>query len=437
MGPRLPSWFSCPPCPGSRRRAANDRPRRILALLAIPLLALNLRSAITSIAPVLAQIQQQLHMSDTQASVLGALPPIVFGLSGIATPTVIRRLGTDRAAVLAMVLATLGTAVRALSPGAIFFFLPQLVALVGMGMGNVLLPPLVKRYFPDRIGALTVLYGIVLQLGTALPAFVAVPLADAGGLRTSLGAWAGLSLLALWPWVMLSTGRSSAEPDHAGPGCKGYAVAPAAGTRIAIRVLLRNRVAWGATFLMGMTSLNTYPIFTWLPQILTDAGVSRGVAGSLLGLYSLMSLPLALTIPWIAVKLRNPLVVVIAGLACYLVGYAGLALAPARAPVLWTLLCGLAATGFPLALALANLRTRTHEGAVALSGFMQGLGYLLAATGPLVTGLLHTLTGDKAYAVFADTETELAGSLPVAQESVADHLEQKPKSLARTVLSLR
>ncbi|TWP38850.1 MFS transporter [Leekyejoonella antrihumi] len=366
---------------------------RVLALLAIPLLALNLRSAITSIAPVLAPIQQQLHMSNTQASVLGALPPVIFGLAGIATPTVIRRLGADRAAALAMVLATLGMVVRALSPGAVFFFLPQFVALVGMGMGNVLLPPLVKRYFPDRIGALTVLYGIFLQLGTALPAFLAVPIADAGGWRTSLGGWAGLSLLAGWPWVLLSTGGSRSAHQDADADPSGYAVAAATGTRIAVRALLRNRLAWGATLLIGMTSLNTYPIFTWLPQILTDAGISRGDAGSLLGLYSLMSLPLALTIPWIAVKLRNPLVLVIAGLSCYLVGYAGLALAPSRAPLLWTVLCGLAATGFPLALALANLRTLTHEGAVALSGFMQGFGYLLAAAGPLVTGLLHSLTG--------------------------------------------
>ena len=362
------------------------RTRRVIALLAIPLLALNLRSAITSIAPVLVQIQQQLHLSDTQASVLGALPPVIFGLAGICTPFVIRRLGTDRSAVLAMLLATCGLAVRALSPDAYFFFVPQLVALVGMGMGNVLLPPLVKRHFPDRIGSLTVLYGIMLQLGTALPAFLAVPLDDAGGWRTSLGAWAGLSLIALWPWVMLSTGSTPTQPEP-------YAVAPATARRVPLSALLHNRVAWGATLLIGMTSLNTYPIITWLPQILTDAGVSRGVAGSLLGLYSLMSLPLALTIPWISVKLRNPLVVVLAGLACYLTGYAGLALAPSRAPLLWTVLTGLAATGFPLALALANLRTLTHDGAVALSGFMQGFGYLLASTGPLITGLLHSLTG--------------------------------------------
>src|SRR5699024_8311138 len=77
---------------------------------------------------------------------------------------------------------------------------------------------------------------------------------------------------------------------------------------------------------------------------------------------------------------------------CYVVAYGGLALAPSSAPALWTITCGLAATGFPLALALVNLRTLTHDGAVALSGFMQGFGYLFAATGPLVVGLLHSLT---------------------------------------------
>lgn len=354
---------------------------RLLALLAIALLALNLRSAITSVAPVLGELARGLGLTGVEASVLGALPPVVFGVGGIATPAVIRRLGADRSAVLAMALATTGTLARAFSPGVPSFLTAQVVALVGMGMGNVLLPPLVKRHFPGHIGPLTALYGICLQLGTAVPAFVAVPLADAAGWRTSLGAWSALSLMAVVPWLLL--GRQG-RLEHG---------EPAAPSTIPLRALLRSRLAWGAVLLMGTTSLNTYPVFTWLPRILADAGVDRTVAGSLLGVYSLMSLPLAFGVPWLAVRLRNPFPVVVAGLACYVCGYAGLALAPARAPLLWTVLVGLAAVGFPLALCLVNLRTLSHDGAVALSGFMQGVGYLLASTGPLATGILHSLTG--------------------------------------------
>lgn len=354
---------------------------RLLALAAIVLLALNLRSAITSIAPVLADLTHELGLSAAQASILGALAPVLFGVTGVSTPTVVRRLGTERAAVLAMALATVGSLARALSPGALAFFAAQVVALTGMGMGNVLLPPLVKRHFPHRIGALTAVYGICLQLGTALPAFTAVPLADTAGWRSSLGAWSACSLVAVIPWLVVS--RRQGDP----------ATTTTAGPHIRLAALLRSRVAWGAALLMGMTSLNTYCIFAWLPTILIDSGVHRGRAGILLGIYSLMSLPLAFGVPRIAVRLRNPMPLVLAGVAAYVGGYAGLALAPGRAPLLWTVLVGLAAVGFPLALCLVNLRTLTQQGAVALSGFMQGVGYLLASTGPLLTGFLHSLTG--------------------------------------------
>jgi CP family cyanate transporter-like MFS transporter len=345
------------------------------------LLALNLRSAITSIAPLLSELTRELDLTAAQASALGALAPILFGLTGMGTPQVVRRLGTERTALLAMSLVTAGGVARAVAPSTVAFFSGQVVALAGMGMGNVLLPPLVKRHFPQRLGAVTALYGICLQVGTALPAFAAVPLSEVAGWRGSVGAWSACSLVAAIPWVAVSRRRVAAVTE----------ATPA--PHHAMAALLRSRVAWGAAVLMGMTSLNTYCVFGWLPTILGDAGVQPERAGTLLGIYSLMSLPLAFAIPKIAVRVRNPLPLVLLGLAAYVSAYAGLALAPGQAPLVWTVLLGLAAVGFPLSLCLATLRTRTEQGAVALSGFMQGVGYLLASTGPLVTGALRSLTG--------------------------------------------
>jgi CP family cyanate transporter-like MFS transporter len=229
---------------------------------------------------------------------------------------------------------------------------------------------------------LTALYGIGLQLGTAPPALAVVPVADRLGWRVGLGIWAGFALVAMLPWLCLAgTTREPRVP------------AEAPSTAVPLSALLRSRVAWGGAVLLDTTSLNTYSVYAWLPTVLTDAGTSRAGAGSLLGLYALMSIPLALTVPWAAARLRNPFVVSVIGVACYLAGYGGLVLAPERAPLLWTVLVGVAATGFPLALCLVALRTLTSAGAIALSGFVQGVGYLIAASGPIVTGLLHGSTG--------------------------------------------
>lgn len=362
-------------------------------MTAIVLLALNLRSAVTSVGPLLTEVDAYLRLGGLAVSLLGGLPPVLFGVAGLATPRVVRRVGHERAAAAAMALATLGLATRAIAPGAGAFFACQLIALVGMGMGNVLLPPLVKRHFPNRVGLLTALYGIGLQLGTALPALAVVPLADQLGWRAGVGVWAGFALLAMLPWLRLA-GATSEGRASVGTATSG-ARAPAAPRDLALPLaaLLRSPVAWGGALLLGTTSLNTYSAYAWLPTILIEAGVSRAGAGSLLGLYALMSIPLALTVPWAAARMRNPFVVSALGLVCYLAGYAGLATVPERAPLLWTVLLGVAATGFPLALCLVALRTLTGRGAVALSGFVQGVGYLIAATGPIVTGLLHGATG--------------------------------------------
>jgi CP family cyanate transporter-like MFS transporter len=133
-------------------------------------------------------------------------------------------------------------------------------------------------------------------------------------------------------------------------------------------------------------------MFAWLPELLHDAGSDPVQSGALLSLYSAMGIPAGLLVPVLASRMRHVGMLVYVGVAFFIVGYLGLLLWPAQAPWLWVLLAGLGPLLFPLCLVLINLRTRTHEGAVALSGFTQGLGYVLGALGPLVVGLLHELT---------------------------------------------
>ena len=162
---------------------------RSLVLAGIVLSAFNLRTAVTSLTPLLEQLGAAFDFSSTMAGVFGMLPTAAFALFGVLTPRIARLIGLERTALLAMLLAATGLFSRAAagSTGALLF--TSIIALAGMGIGNIVLPPLVKRYFADRVGTVSTLYITVLQLGTILPALIAVPLAVAAGWRVSLGSW--------------------------------------------------------------------------------------------------------------------------------------------------------------------------------------------------------------------------------------------------------
>jgi CP family cyanate transporter-like MFS transporter len=135
-------------------------------------------------------------------------------------------------------------------------------------------------------------------------------------------------------------------------------------------------------------------MFAWLPAILIDtAGVDAATAGSLLALFSFMGLPVALVVPLLVARLRRTTPFYALAVATGLAGVAGLLFAPGTATALWVVLIGLPPLMFPMVLVLFGLRTRSHETAVALSGFVQSLGYALAALAPLTIGVAHEITG--------------------------------------------
>jgi len=369
---------------------------RALVLAGIVLSALNLRTAVTSITPLLDELGGVFGFGATMAGVLGMLPSAAFAVFGVATPAIAHRVGLERTALLSMALAALGLVLRSLAGGTGGLLFGSIVALAGMGMGNVVLPPLVKRYFADRVGTLSTLYITVLQLGTILPALVAVPVAAAVGWRISMGAWALVAVAAALPWIGVLWIERRKTSDLA--RCRAAAVAagdeapelaaPAPRGRV-----WRTSLGWGMALMFGMTSLAVYSMFTWLPKILTEAGATPAFGGTMLALYSALGLAGAVTIPALAVRVPNPFPLVLACAACHFAGFAGLLWAPMAAPLLWVPLVGLGPSTFPLALTLINLRTRTPAGSASLSGFMQGVGYAVACLGPLLFGVLHEATG--------------------------------------------
>ncbi|MEU8740243.1 MFS transporter [Streptomyces halstedii] len=376
--------------PGTGGTAAPGPSPWVLRLVALGLVlaALNLRPAITSLGPLMKEVRDGLHMSGSVAGLLTSVPPFCFALFGFMAPRLARRFGPGAVVCTGMAAIAAGLLLRPFVGGTAGFLAASALALMGIAVSNILMPVIVKRWFPDRVGTMTGLYSMALALGTAFAAALTVPMTNAlgGSWKTGLAVWAVPALIAVVPWVALVRDRGgSAERHEAKP-------AAAPGPAPALRIT-RSRTSWALACFFGLQATAAYITMGWMPQIFRDAGVSAGTAGVLLAVIMAMGVPLAFVIPRVATRLRTqgPIVLVLGGSG--LVGYAGLYLAPAGGAWIWALLLGVANCAFPLALTMIGMRSRTGAGVVRLSAFAQSVGYLLSIPGPLLVGVLYQHSG--------------------------------------------
>ncbi|WP_168734848.1 MFS transporter [Deinococcus sp. KSM4-11] len=361
---------------------AESRFRRALPpsllVLGVVLVAVNLRPAIAGFGPLLPQIQADLHLSAASAGLLTAIPLLCWGLLAPLAPLLTRHWSSET-----LILALIGV----LGVGALLRAGPSLgviltgTVLVGAGIAlvNVLLPSLVRREFPAQVGLMLGVYTLAVVGGAALASAVAVPLQamTGGSWRASLGTWAGLAGVGALAWLPTVFGR----PHHQADAVPVWSE------------LWRNPYAWPVTLFMGTQALVFFTWLAWLPRVWHDQGLSAGVGGGLLSLGNLVQLPFALLIPILAGRVRQPFVLVMLAVALVLAGLLWLLYVPA-APLVGILLLG-AGSGstFPLALYLISVRAAFPAQVAQLSGLAQGVGYLLAAGGPVAFGALHDRAG--------------------------------------------
>lgn len=359
----------------------------VVALVGVILVSLNLRTAVTSLSPLLGVIDAEIGLGASGMGLLGMVPTAMFAAWGVLTPIVLRRWGLEAVTVAAMGAAAAGQVIRALAHDPWIMGAGSLIALAGMGIGNVVAPPLVKKYFPRHVAAVSMAYITGLQLGTVVPALVAVPVEEAAGWRVSIGWWAALAVVAAVPWIVqiLRPGVPTGTP---GSGA-GSGTGSAGSTTPAQKIRpWRSPVGVALALFFGTNSLCTYAFFTWLPAVAESIGMTRAEGGLALAVYSAIGLVAALVVPWAAGRFEDPYPVVVVSVVAYLAGFAGLLWAPDVAPWVWICLLGVGPSTFPLCLTLINLRTRTQAGSAALSGFSQGVGYTAACLGPIVFGVL-------------------------------------------------
>lgn len=361
---------------------ARDHRRGLLLIaVAIVLTGLNLRTAVTSIGPVLQEIQDGLGISSGLAGLVTTMPVLCFAAIGFAGPGLSARFRDSH--VLSGALATMaaGLVVRAVAPAFWVFLLGTVLAMVGGALGNVLLPSLVKRYFPSRTGLMVGAYSTAMSIGATVAAVSTAPIAaaiGADGWRWALGVWAVFALLAAGPWLFV----------RARPGVsRGMHVV------VRLRDLRHSRMALVLMVFFGVQGLEAYIIIGWSAQYLRDAGLTAATAGLLLGLNQVIGIPLSALVPALTVRPRVQRPLLLGFMACYAVGWVGLWVAPRTAPWLWMIVLSVAMASFPMILTLIGLRARTPETTAALSTYVQSFGYLISAVGPVLVGVLLGATG--------------------------------------------
>ncbi len=364
---------------GSSPASHSPAGGRALIVVAIVLTGLTMRIAVTSVGAVLTDLERGLNASSSVAGIITTLPVIAFAGIGFLGPWLAHRLGEHRLVVAALLAATAGLVLRAVAGTVWLFAVLSMLALTGGAIANVLMPALVKRHFPDRIGTMTAVYTTSLALGLTASAGLSAPLSELGGQnwRFGIGSWALLTAVAMLPWLPTLAGDRPAS-----------ASVP---QRVPLSRLLRSKLAWALVLMFGTQSFQAYIAFGWFTDFFRDHEVDATRAGLLLAFYAGLSIPVSMVIP--ALAERGQRLIILTLTAAGLVSYLGMLAAPVAGAWLWMLLGGISGGMFPLALTMIGLRSREVRTTAALSAFVQGIGYLLAGTGPLLVGVLLGATG--------------------------------------------
>lgn len=363
---------------------ADARPALWL-IVAIFLAGINLRPALTSLGPVLPDIQLDTGLGSWGAGLLTTLPVLCLGLLAPSAARWGRRWGAERLLTSALFLLAIGAGLRGIA-GLYGLFVGTLIAGCAIGIAGSLLPGIIKQDFPRHASIMTGLYTMALCLGASVAAGLTVPLAQQMelGWGLALGVWGLLALAALLIWFPLSRGT---------------------GSQLAVSVqhygLWRNSLAWQVTLLMGFQSALAYMVFGWLPTILQSRGISPLEAGFMLSFSAIFQCITALTGPSLATRGRDQRPAVMTMLACIATGLAGVLYGSLAGSWvwLWLILLGLGmGGGFSIALVLIVLRAPNVGIARDLSGMVHGVGYILAASGPMILGLVPEFFGSWEWA---------------------------------------
>ncbi|QIW82035.1 CynX/NimT family MFS transporter [Bacillus tequilensis] len=342
-------------------------------------IAFNLRPAITSVGPVISSIRADLHMSNGTAGFLTALPLLSFAVLSLLAPKFGQRLGNERTLWLGLLMLLIGILLRSAGLTWALFAGTALIG-IGIAIGNVLLPSLIKHKYPEKSGIMISLYTTSMCIFAALASGISVPLAAqmGGGWKQAFLLWGGLALLALLIWIPQLRHRDTANNA----------------VKLQTSSIWASKTAWHVTIFMGLQSFLFYSSIAWFPEILRSHGMDTSTAGWMVSLMQFASLPFTFLTPVLADRMKHQRGIAAGLTAVYLIGLCGLLAGGSHILLaVWMIIIGVGqGSSISLALTLIGLRSENAQQAAALSGMSQSFGYLLAAVGPIFVGYLFDQT---------------------------------------------
>lgn len=360
----------------------------LLLFTAVFIAAFNLRAGISSLGAVLADTLDAFQVGGSLAGVITAIPGLFFAIFGLLAVPLAIRLGLTRTLFLGAALAVIGLAARPWVGGIWVFIVFTALVTTGIAVANVLLPAWIKNHGGRHIVALMTVYGSVLGFSGAVGPLTAVISDAPDAWRWALFLWtipAALQVL-VWFGLVLRVGRD--VPSSTPPRTAGHAGGPVRSVS-----LWRSPTAVFLMLFFGLQSMHAYIQMGWLPKIYVDHGVSAATASLALALTGSFNIIGGLIMPAIIHRLRSIVWLPVLFSALMGAGYLGLWLAPATTPMLWAALLGVGGFCFPTAIALIPARSRVPLVTARLSGFVQPIGYVIAAAGPLLVGVVREATG--------------------------------------------
>lgn len=353
---------------------------QLVALLAV---AASQRPALTSLPPQIQSIRADLGLSLAAISLLTAIPLLCFGAAApIGISPAARSRSPEVVIFFFLVLLTFASGVRVLSGWPLLYFGTAITGIAIAAL-NVVVPVLIKRDFPNKITTIMPVYTSVLAISATISAALSIPISNVTthNWRGGIGFFALPGFLALALWAPLVYHRRHDQV----PKFSGHAHIS--------RSLRRDPIAWAVTLFFGIQSATFYSTVAWLPKTFIDAGYSPARAGAMLAVCTAISIPSSLLLPLLLGRGIDQRRMVIATTGTSLVGFLGMSILPTTAPLLWVLLIGIGQASFPASLVMMTLRARSIEETGPLSSMTQGIGYLIAAAGPIAIGLANQQSG--------------------------------------------
>jgi CP family cyanate transporter-like MFS transporter len=345
--------------------------------------AASLRPALTSLPPQIQSIRSDLGLSLAAISLLTAIPLLCFGAAApLGISPAARTRSPEVVIFFFLAMLTLASGIRVLSGWPLLYF-GTIVTGIAIAALNVVVPVVIKRDFPKKITTIMPIYTSVLSIAATISAALSVPISNVTthNWRGGIGFFAlpGFIALALWAPLVYHRRHDTLPKftEH----------------RHISRSLRRDPIAWAVTIYFGIQSANFYSTVAWLPKTFIDAGYSPARAGVMLAITTAITVPASLLLPIFLGRGLDQRGMVVVTTVVTLAGFSGMSIAPTSAPLLWVLLIGIGQASFPSSLVMMTLRARSLEETAPLSSMTQGIGYLIAAIGPVVIGLVNQHSG--------------------------------------------